>query len=107
MKKYKIETSKTANHDIDIIISYIREELLEDDVAEKYKRLFTEKLKQLVDIAGSMPPLDEELTGHKGIRKVNVKNYIMFYTIDEEKDEAYVIRVGHAFMDWQKYLKNI
>ena len=31
----------------------------------------------------------------------------MFYTIDEEKDEAYVIRVGHAFMDWQKYLKNI
>ena len=39
MKKYKIETSKTANHDIDRIISYIREELLEDDVAEKYKRL--------------------------------------------------------------------
>ena len=53
-----------------------------------------------------MPILDENLTGYKNIRKVNVRNYIIFYIIDEEKKTAYVIRIGHAFMDWEKYLKD-
>ena len=53
-----------------------------------------------------MPILDENLTGHKDIRKINVINYIIFYTIDEESSSALVLRVGHAFMDWEKYLKD-
>lgn len=32
-----------------------------------------------------MPILSEDLTGHKNIRKVNVRNYIIFYIVDEEK----------------------
>lgn len=58
------------------------------------------------NIAESMPILNEELTGHKNIRKVNVRNYIIFYTVDEENYKALVLRIGHAFMDWEKYLKN-
>lgn len=53
-----------------------------------------------------MPILDENLTGQKNIRKFNVRNYILFYVIDEEKYKATVVRIGHAFMDWEKYLKN-
>lgn len=53
-----------------------------------------------------MPILNEELTGHKDIRKINVRNYIIFYIVDEEKSKAFVVRIGHAFMDWEKYLKN-
>ena len=52
-----------------------------------------------------MPILSEDLTGHKNIRKVNVRNYIIFYTVDEENFRALVLRIGHAFMDWEKYLK--
>lgn len=52
-----------------------------------------------------MPILDENLTGHKNIRKVNVRNYIIFYIVDEENSKALVLRIGHAFMDWEKYLK--
>ena len=43
--------------------------------------------------------LDESLTAHKNIRKINVRNYIIFYVIDEEKSKAIVARIGHAFMD--------
>lgn len=53
-----------------------------------------------------MTILDESLTGHKNIRKINVRNYIIFYVIDEEKSKAIVVRIGHAFMDWEKYLKD-
>ena len=52
-----------------------------------------------------MQILNEELTGHKNIRKSNVRNYIIFYEVNEEKSKASVLRIGHAFMDWEKYLK--
>ena len=51
-------------------------------------------------------PYNEELTGHKNIRKLNVRNYIIYYTVEEESSKAFVVRIGHAFMDWEKYLKD-
>ena len=60
----------------------------------------------LENVAGSMSILDEKLTGHKNIRKINVRNYIVFYIVDDENSKALVVRIGHAFMDWEKYLKD-
>ena len=106
MKKYIVKISETAEQDLENIISYLRYSLAGDIIADKYKLLFKQELKNLENIAGSMPILDEDLTGHKGIRKINVINYIIFYTVDEESSSALVLRVGHALMDWEKYLKD-
>ena len=73
----------------------------------KYVVKISETAEQdLENIAGSMPILDENLTGHKNIKKINVRNYIVFYIVDEENSEALILRIGHAFMDWEKYLKD-
>ena len=106
MKKYIVEVSETAEQDLENIISYLRYDLAGDIIADKYKMLFKQKLKDLENVAGNMTILDESLTGHKNIRKINVRNYIIFYVIDEEKSKAIVVRIGHAFMDWEKYLKD-
>ena len=106
MKKYAVEMSETAEQDLENIISYLRYDLAGDIIADKYKILLKQELKKLEDIAGSMPILDESLTGYKNIRKVNVRNYIIFYTISEEFNKVSVVRIGHAFMDWEKYLKD-
>ena len=105
MKKYIVKISETAEQDLENIISYLRYNLSGDIIADKYKLLFKQELKDLENIAGSMPILDENLTGHKNIRKINVRNYIVFYIVDEENSEALILRIGHAFMDWEKYLK--
>ena len=106
MKKYKVEVSKTAEQDLINIISYLKYDLAGDIIADKYKILFKQKLKDLEDVAGSMPILNEKLTGYKNIRKINVKNYIIFYIIDEDMNKVFVLRIGHTFMDWEKYLKD-
>ena len=106
MKKYIVEISKTAKQDLENIISYLRHNLAGDIISDKYKILFKQELKNLEDVAGSMSILDEKLTGHKNIRKINVRNYIVFYIVDEENSKALVLRIGHAFMDWEKYLKD-
>ena len=106
MKKYIVEMSETAERDLENIISYLRYDLAGDIIADKYKLLFKQELKKLADVAGSMPVLEEKLTGHKNIRKINVRNYIIFYIIDENVDKVFVVRIAHAFMDWEKYLKD-
>lgn len=70
MKKYIVEVSKTAELDLENIISYLRYNLAGDIIADKYKILFKQELKNLENIAGSMPILNEKLTGHKNIRKL-------------------------------------
>ena len=85
MKKYIVEISETAGKDLENIISYLRYSLAGDIIADKYKLLFKQELKSLENIAGSMPVLSEKITGHKNIRKINVRNYILFYKVDEEK----------------------
>lgn len=106
MKKYIVEMSETAEHDLENIISYLRYNLSGDIIADKYKILFKKELRNLENVAESMPILDEELTGHKNIRKINIRNYIVFYIVDEENSKAYILRTGHVFMDWEKYLKD-
>lgn len=106
MKKYIVETTETSEQDLVNIISYLRYNLAGDIVADKYVELFSQALKKLEDIAGSMPIIDEKLIKHNNIRKINVKRYTIFYTIDEMKHKAIVLRVGHNFMDWEKYLKD-
>ncbi len=106
MKKYIVEISETAEQDLENIIKYLRYNLAGDIIADKYKILFKQELKNLENLAGSMPILSEKLTGHKNIRKINVRNYIVFYIVDEEVSKALVLRIGHGFMDWEKYLKD-
>lgn len=106
MEKYIVKVSETAEKDLEDIISYLRYNLANDIVADKYKILFKQELKYLENIAGNMPILDESLTGHKNIRKINVRNYIIFYIVDEDNFKALVLRIGHAFMDWEKFLKD-
>lgn len=106
MKKYLVEISETATQDLENVISYLRHDLAGDIIADKYKILFKQELKNIENVAGSMPILDETLTGHKNIIKINVRNYVIFYIVDEENSKALVLRIGHAFMDWEKYLKD-
>ncbi len=55
MKKYIVEISETAEQDLENIILYLRNELSGDVIADKYKILFKQKLKDLENVAGSMP----------------------------------------------------
>ena len=105
MKKYIVEVSKSANIDLENIISYIKHDLKENIIADKYKLLFKQALKRLEDVAGSMPILSQAITGHRNIRKLNVRKYIIFYIVDDENNKVFVVRIGHALMDWENLLK--
>lgn len=105
MKKYKVEVSKKAKADLESIISYLKYNLAGDIIAERYAFLFKQGLRELEYVADLVPVLDKRLTGIENIRKVNVRNYVIFYSVAEKNGKVLVLRVGHAFMDWEKFLK--
>ena len=104
-KIYVVEVSESANSDLENIISYIKHDLKENIIADKYKILFKQAIKRLEDVAGSMPILNQEITGHRNIRKLNVRKYIIFYIVDDENNKVFVVRIGHTLMDWENLLK--
>ena len=67
MKRYIVEVSETAEKDLENILKYLRYNLSGDIIADKYKLLFKQELKNLEDIADSMPILSQELTGYNNI----------------------------------------
>lgn len=51
MKKYIVEVSEAAVQDLENIISYLRYDFAGDIIADKYKVLFKQKLKDLENVA--------------------------------------------------------
>ena len=70
MKKYIVETTETSEQDLVNIISYLRYNLAGDIVADKYIELFSNALKKLEDIAGSMPIIDKKLIKNDNIERL-------------------------------------
>ena len=50
------------------------------------------------------PLVQNKYLAMKGYRSVNVKNYILFYIINEEDNSVSLVRFMHSRMDWANIL---
>lgn len=101
MNKYKILFSIKAKNDLKLIISYIKNNLLEPNIAQKYAKLIQNEIKSLEYSPKKFPILDIKIKSYKEIRKLTVKKYIIFYIIDEENKTVIINRILGGSMNWQ------
>ena len=52
-------------------------------------------------------PIDEQPWGSYGFRKIRVKNYYIYFWIDEEKKQVQIIAVIYVQMDQLKQIENV
>lgn len=105
MKAYKVQITEDAKQDITEIIIYIKAKLKEPQIAMQYKKIFKAAIMKLKDSADIYNVIDEKLIGIKDIRKVNVKNFLIFYRINKNEDIVEVFAVFYAKSNWQNNLK--
>lgn len=105
MKTYKVQITEDAKEDIKEIVAYIKEKLKEPEIAKQHKKAFKDAIIKLKDSADIYNVIDEELTGIKDIRKVNVKNFMIFYRINQNDDLVQVFAVFYAKSNWQNNIK--
>lgn len=93
MEKYNIKFSKEAKNDYFDIIRYIKYNLLEPTIANKYSILINEEIEKLEYNPQKFAIADIKIKNYSKIHKLIIKNYIVFYRINENSKIVNIERI--------------
>ena len=104
MEKYKIRITKQARAHLQEIRDYIATTFLEPGTAKKMVHLLRSEIQSLSEMPQRIKTIDEEPWGSYGFRKIRVKNYYVYFWINEEKKQVQIIDVIYVKRDQIKQL---
>jgi plasmid stabilization system protein ParE len=105
MVKYRIEITNVAEKDIIDIARYVTYELLDRDAADNLVDEFYDTIFSLIDMLKRHKTIeDNDQIIPKGIRRVGVKNYDIYYSCSDEDGIIYIRRVLYGKREWQKFI---
>ena len=105
MRTYNVKIMDDALEDMIAIKDYIKYTLKEPQIADEHIDAFLNGIDTLKDTADIYELLDENIVGQNNIRKINVKNYMIFYATDESNCLVQVIAVFYGMSNWQTKIK--
>ena len=100
MEKYKIQLAIKAKDDYKKIISYLKNELLEPSIANKYAELINNEIQTLKYMPQKNAIIDDDIVKRLEYRKLIIKNYIAFYRINEKDKIVEIHRILYSASDW-------
>ena len=101
MEEYKVELSIQAKEDYKSIISYIKYNLLESNIAEGYAELIKNEINTLKYNPERFAIIDYDIIKQYKIRKLIVKKYIVFYRINQDKKIVNIERILYSTTEWK------
>ena len=104
LEEYKVELSIQAKEDYKSIIRYIKYKLLEPNIAERYAELIKNEINTLKYNPQKFAIIDYDIIKQYKFRKLIIKNYIVFYRINEVEKIVNVERILFGEMDWRNKL---
>ena len=104
MAKYRVDISEPAEDDLRDIVRYISAQLSVPMTAMKMIEAIEEALSKLSDMPYGYPVLRDDRLASMGYRRVDVKNYTAFFTINEKEKVVDVERILYARRDWANLL---
>lgn len=104
MVKYRVYVSEPAESDLRDIVRYISAQLSAPMTATNMMDAIEKAISGLECMPQKYPPVADERLASIGYRKLAVKNYIVFFTIDERSKIVDVERILYARRDWLRIL---
>ena len=104
--KYKIELTETAKSDLRDIALYLTEASKEKSVAIGFINELRENYRKLEDFPqiGAYPK--DRVLISMGYRFLIHKDYLTFYTVDDDQKIVRIFAIFHAKRDYIRVLKN-
>ena len=99
-EKYEIKLSIKAKDDLKSIVLYIKNNLNEPAIANKYSKIIREEIKTLEYSPQKFAVIDDKSIRDLKIRKLIIKNYIAFYRVNEENKIVNVERILYGASNW-------
>jgi toxin ParE1/3/4 len=101
---YKVQLTESAARDIDEILTYICENLNAPQAATD----FAVELDKDFELLETQPFMFEasrnDRLRSRGYRRFPVKNYVVFYLVDEDAQVVSIARVFYGRQDYEQYL---
>lgn len=101
-KSYAVVMTAPAKADLRRVLDYISRELQNPQAAER----LTSEMHRTVSSLGSLPyrfPLVRN-EAFSDVRWTQVKGFLVFYAVREEKQSVTVLRIASKKQDWKKLL---
>ena len=91
--RYEVRLTIQAIGQIEETVQYISKILLEPETARKWADTLQCEIEKLDTMPSRYPLTDEEPWHTKGIRKMPVKNFLVYYLVDEKKKAVWITAV--------------
>lgn len=100
MNNYHIDITEPAENDLREIGHYISRELLEPVIANKVVEKIGDAILTLEELPLRNSLVTDEKLSKRGIRKLLIDNYIVFYVVSEQLRTVIIIRILYSRRDW-------
>ena len=90
---YEVKLTAQAVGQIEETVQYISRILLKPETARKWADTLQHEIEKLDSMPLRYPLTEEEPWRTKGIRKMLVKNFLVYYLVDEEKKVVWITAV--------------
>ena len=104
MVQYSVRQTELFDEDVLGIYRYIALELKEPAIALRMVGIIDQSIKTLTSMPQRCPLVDDERLAALGYRMLVIKNYLAFFTIDEEMKVVIIERILYMRRDWLNIL---
>lgn len=106
MKSYHVHITTAAERDLNRAADYIEFSLKNQLAANSLIDEAEEILSGLSHMPERFALVDDKLLAAWGIRFVQVRNYLAFYTVSQVANTVYVLRFLYGKSDWTSILRS-
>lgn len=107
MDSYRIIITPDAEYDLIELQNYITDVLLSREIAKRYIHTIRTEISSLSEMPARHKPVDDEPWHSRGIRKIMVNNFFVYYRIDEEQKKVFILNVIYARRDQLRILEQL
>ncbi len=104
---YEVKLTAQAIGQIKETVQYISKILLEPETARKWADTLKCEIEKLDSMPLRYPLTEEEPWRTKGIRKMPVKNFLVYFSVDDEKKAVWITAVIYGRRDQTAALSDI
>ena len=106
-EKYMVKITTQAQEQLKEMISYINYTLQARGTAMKMLDTLQEEIASLDQFPNRVPLTEEEPWRSQGIHKFPVKNYLIYFWVDEETKKVQIIGAVYGRKDQRHQLSNL
>ena len=107
MNEYVVRVTMQALEQMKEIVHYISNDLMAPDAADNLLDKIKAEITKLSSFPKKYALIDEEPWRNEGVRKIVVKNFLIYYWVDDENNRVQVTAVIYSRRDQFRQLSNM